>query len=321
MPNDFFISIDWGTSSLRIRLVASPSLLIKEEICSPSGIKKVYNEWLIAGGDREVFFINTLRFLIDEFKSKIDPSWSIVISGMASSSIGIRELPYANLPFQVNGKLLYSESIESAVLPNKIHLISGAKTNSDVMRGEETQIVGLIDKEDLLQKTLFILPGTHSKHILTDKGMVTGINTFITGELFEVISQHSILKESLAEGKFGENEFIAFKEGVIKSKEDVSILHSLFFIRTNSLFKKKSPTENYYFLSGLLIGDELKILLPFNNQSLQLAATGKLFELYSIAFEVLGLLTRTKIAEKDIVDTAVIKGQYIILNNLINRNK
>ena len=216
--------------------------------------------------------------------------------------------------------LLYSESIESAVLPNKIHLISGAKTNSDVMRGEETQIVGLIEKEDLFKKTLFILPGTHSKHILTDNGMVTGIKTFITGELFEVISQHSILKESLAEGKFGENELVAFQEGVTLSNEDGSILHSLFFIRTNTLFEKKSPTENYYFLSGLLIGDELKRLLPCNNLSLQLAASGTLFELYSIAFGVLGLLPITKILEKDIVDRAVIKGQSIILNNLINRN-
>ena len=240
---------------------------------------------------------------------------------MASSSIGIRELPYANLPFQVNGKLLYSESIESAVLPNKIYLLSGAKSNSDVMRGEETQIVGLMEKEDLFKKTLFILPGTHSKHILTDNGMVTGINTFITGELFEVISQHSILKESLADGKFGENELVAFKEGVTKSKEDVSILHSLFSIRTNTLFQKKSLTENYYFLSGLLIGEELKSLLPCNNQSLQLAATGTLFELYFIAFEVLGLLPITKIVEKDILDAAVIKGQSIILNNLIIETK
>ena len=128
------------------------------------------------------------------------------------------------------------------------------------------------------------------------------------------------MKESLAEGKFGENELVAFQEGVTLSNEDGSILHSLFFIRTNTLFEKKSPTENYYFLSGLLIGDELKRLLPCNNLSLQLAASGTLFELYSIAFGVLGLLPITKILEKDIVDRAVIKGQSIILNNLINRN-
>lgn len=320
MSYNFFISIDWGTSNLRIRVVATPSRLIVEEIVSSEGIKKVCNDWCMIGGDRETHFIKVLQLQLDQFITKIDPSWPIVISGMASSSIGIRELPYANLPFHINGMLLYSESIESAVLPNKIHLISGAKTNSDVMRGEETQIIGLIEKEDLFKNTLFILPGTHSKHILTDNGMVTGIKTFITGELFEVISQNSILKESLAEGKFGENELVAFQEGVTLSKEDGSILHSLFFIRTNTLFEKKSPTENYYFLSGLLIGDELKKLLLCNNLSLQLAASGTLFELYSIAFGVLGLLPITKIVEKDIVDKAVIKGQSIILNNLINRN-
>ena len=142
MPNDFFISIDWGTSSLRIRVVATPSRLIVEEIVSSEGIKKIWNDWRMIGGEREMYFIKFLQLQLDQFVTKIDPSWPIVISGMASSNIGIRELPYANLPFQVNGKLLYSESIESAVLPNKIHLISGAKTNSDVMRGEETQIVG-----------------------------------------------------------------------------------------------------------------------------------------------------------------------------------
>lgn len=320
MPNDFFISIDWGTSSLRIRLVEEPSRLVVEEIVSSEGIKKVYNDWRIKGGDRETHFIKFLQLQIDQFITIIDPSWPIIISGMASSNMGIRELPYANLPYQVNGKLLYTESIKSAVLTNKIHIISGAKTNSDVMRGEETQIVGLMEKEDLSNATLFILPGTHSKHILTDKGMVTSIKTFLTGELFEVISQHSILKESLAEGKLGENELVAFQEGVIVAKEDASILHSLFFIRTNTLFFKKSPTENYYFLSGLLIGDELKSVLSNNNLSLHLAASGTLFDLYSIAFDVLGLLPITKIIEKDLVNTAVIKGQSIILTRLKNEN-
>lgn len=316
MYSEFFVSIDWGTSNLRIKLVASSSLLMVEEINSSEGIKKVYNDWRMIGGDRETHFIKLLQLQLNRFITKIDPLWPIVISGMASSSIGLRELPYANLPVQLNGESFYVESIESILLPNKIILIAGAKSDSDVMRGEETQILGLVSNEDFLKKTLFILPGTHSKHIITEKGLITDVKTFMTGEIFSSILEHTILKDSLKDGEFYLNEQIAFCEGVNKAKEGVSLLHSLFAIRTNTLFHKKTPTENYFYLSGLLIGDEISTVVSLQNHSIQLATTGKLCELYGKAFEVLDLLPTATIIEKYKVDSAVLHGQWKIVNNL-----
>ena len=271
------ISVDWGTSNLRIRLVNADPFIIIEEIASKMGVKSIYNQWLKKDKDREVYFLNFLHSQISLFNTKIDLSIPIVISGMASSSIGLRELPYVKLPFDTNGKSLYVETLFFKKKFNPIYLISGVKSKSDVIRGEEVQIVGLLSGyKTNVETTVYIFPGSHSKHIVCENDFVTNFKTYMTGEVFEVISNHSILKESLVPG----------------------ILTKI---------------ENFYYLSGLLIGEELKYLLIFPFNKLQLCAAGNLFELYNQAIKILGLSLKTEFVSKDIVDYSVIKGQLQIL--------
>lgn len=313
IPNEYFISVDWGTSNLRIRLVMLPMMKVVEEILSPVGIKLMYRNWLCQNQDRESFYLSFLKKQLEGFKTQIHPLTTLAISGMASSSIGIRELPYTELPSRTDGSSLYSEKIVSSILSHEILLISGVKSSSDVIRGEEVQVVGLSELEDLNKKSLFILTGTHSKHILTENGFMKNFKTFMTGELFEVICSHTILRDSVQYSDFDENGKAAFTSGVIYSRDNCSVLNSIFKVRTNSLFKEKSTSENFYFLSGLLIGEELSYLKFENFDSLKLCAEGMLFELYYQAIEILGLLPLTVIVTKKDIDLSVIKGQWNVI--------
>lgn len=309
MGNDLFISVDWGTSNFRLRLVEKLSQNVIQESISPMGVKQLYLKWQEYGGDREFIFLDFLKQQIDQLAFDLPINIEIVISGMASSSIGIRELPYANLPFDINGQGLSVELIKHSLFPDGVQLISGVCSDSDVMRGEETQIVGLADEANLIEKTIFILPGTHSKHAICENHQVTDFNTYMTGELFQVVSQHSILKNSVAKPPGGYIDLKDFDAGVMMSESAPSILNSLFKVRTNDILGKKSAEENYYFLSGLLIGAEMVTLRSMSFDQVLLCAGNDLYELYERAIVVLGLSDKAKILDKKVIEKAVIKGQ------------
>ena len=316
MTDNCFISIDWGTSNLRIRLVELPSLKILEEFSSPVGIQTMHDNWQKEGGSREAFFFTFLYKQIQQFEYPVHTSCPIAISGMASASIGLRELQYATLPFHSDGSNLYFENIQSEIIPHSIVLISGVRSDSDVMRGEEIQLIGLMNEEDKGGNSMFILPGTHSKHIFCKAGIMVDFNTYMTGEIFQVISKHSILKSSVSRGDLKDPELAAFDDGISKSLKQLSILNELFKIRASDLFKSKTKTENYYYLSGLLIGTELKALLKQDFSKLKLCAGSNIFELYFRAIKKINFSSAVEVIPEEEVDTAAVRGQWRLLQNI-----
>ena len=236
------------------------------------------------------------------------------ISGMASSTIGIYSLPYADLPFQCDGEGLYMEKIKQSVLPNPIYLISGVRSQDDVMRGEETQLVGLHQESDH-RDIIYLLPGTHSKHIYVENNRVMGFHTFLTGELFDIICQNSLLRESVRKSPYNSTVNEAFISG-IKQSSNNRFLNDLFRIRTSDLFKERSKEENYYFLSGLLIGQELKHLKNHPADRIILGASGDLAALYQLAAEVFQV--STEVVHEEALDHAVVRGHrklFELINN------
>src|SRR5690606_12840552 len=176
----------------------------------------------------------------------------LVISGMASSSIGIREIPYASLPFSTEGNDISAEHIAATpALPHDIYLISGVKSDDDVIRGEEIEVIGLSFLEALTHgngtaDSIVVLPGTHSKHILIKGKQIVSFKTFMTGEFFALLTENSILKDSViavdsgalslpANGK-------AFSAGVQTAVSN-DLLHASFLARTNHLFGKFTKEE------------------------------------------------------------------------------
>ena len=236
----------------------------------------------------------------------------VIISGMASSSIGMRELPYASLPFFANGHALSVEKWQPKGFPHEISLISGVKSKDDVMRGEETQLVGLYQLLHPAGNSLFILPGTHSKHIFLENDAISSFHTFMTGEIFDVLSAHSILNGSIEKGDFDSSALAAFQKGVLMSVEKSSVLNALFMVRTNALFEKFSKNENYYFLSGLLIGAECNYLTDKKLDQIYICSSGMLFSLYLEAAKTLGISISSELLTDEMVDLALLKGQWFI---------
>lgn len=278
-----FVACDWGTSRLRLRWHGPEGL---RQIDSDDGAARL----AARGGDRTREYPGALR----EAMSRLGAPAGLptMVSGMASSSIGWRELPYATLPFSLSGSGAVGEWIESDV-----YLISGVRGESDMMRGEETQALGWAEHvgEALPDQATLILPGTHSKHLRIDRGAITAITTFMTGELFELLCRHSVLRHSVAEDAPWDP--AAFREGVVASGE-VGLTSSLFQVRTRQVLAGRSGAANRSFLSGLLIGSELRTLTP-GETPIVLAAGEALRAAYSAAAGHCGLSRRFNAIEVD----------------------
>ncbi|MEL6653146.1 MAG: 2-dehydro-3-deoxygalactonokinase [Bacteroidota bacterium] len=299
-----FWSVDWGTSRLRMRLVEQHSGNILELIESEEGIWRVFQDWQMAGEPERIsFFRSRLESLKRAASQNARLDLPILVSGMASSSIGMLELPYAQAPFALDGSGVLSRWMDERCL-----LISGLQTGEDVMRGEESQCLGLKlrSKED----GCLILPGTHSKHIRIADGKIVDSQTHLTGELYALIGEHSVLSKSLAQSR--NQRFLpeAFGEGVRRSREQ-GILANLFTIRAGELLGKRSIEENADYLSGLLIGAEC---LSFGVENILLVASPSLQSRYQLAIELLHPNAKLTCLDASAADRLVVDGHRKIMD-------
>ncbi len=308
MSNSCFLSVDWGTTNLRLRLVQEKELRVVEELVSPHGIKHVYSCWKEEGGDRQAFFLDFLHKKIIQLDAEVPESCVVVISGMASSSIGMKELPYARLPLPLDGTQLPVSKVDHQKHAYQVYLVSGVRDAADVIRGEEVQIIGLATS--FAGDAVYVLPGTHSKHVYCSKGEIQHFCTYMTGEMFDVLKTHSILGDSVQFGVCGVEEEQAFDRGVRQSQQNRSVLGNLFAVRALQVLNNEPLTNNYYYLSGLLIGEELRELRG-ERKTIRLCAGGALSVWYQRAIISLGLSVEV-VPEKQ-VEKAVVAGQWKVL--------
>jgi 2-dehydro-3-deoxygalactonokinase len=320
------LSCDWGTSSFRLRLVNVKDHDVVGEVTSPDGIGTVYNAWQEAKRVDQITRAWFYRTIIATQVTALNKQTGIdltgvpiVLSGMASSSIGMQELPYARLPFALDGSHLGTQQFDEwPHFPHAITLISGVRSDHDVMRGEETQLIGLGAAMDLSGRdAIFIFPGTHSKHMFVRDGRLIDFKTFMTGEVFNLMANQSILKDSIdhyRQADFDAEAAGAFRSGIRESGSG-NILNALFTVRTNQLFDLLNKRENGMFLSGLLIGYEIRDLTKETSAHLVLCGGGNLYHLYKAAMETLGLAGRATIIPSEIVDRAATTGHIRIFEN------
>ena len=299
------------------------------EVLSQAGIAGTFDDWKAVvertGISREHFFRQQLKTQIDLLATRVDVRLAgipVVMSGMASSSIGMDEVPYATLPFATDGSqssIRYFAAQDE--FPHEIMLISGVRSQQDVMRGEETQLIGLIALLDLpasrTGETLFIFPGTHSKHMSIQDGQLVNFNTYMTGELFDLMANQSILNDSVDITNlttFDLHDINAFKAGVDAAQSSV-ILNQLFTVRTNQLFGTLTKRQNAFYLSGLLIGTELKHLPAKETGQIILCSGSNLSRFYTLAIETLGLFSRTVVVPPDLIDRAASVGQIVLFQH------
>jgi 2-dehydro-3-deoxygalactonokinase len=319
---------DWGTTSFRLRLVEIQNYKVLAEYLTKDGVAGTFRAWKEQNElSRFDFYAAILKDSINELAKKslfnLD-SIPIIVSGMASSSIGMEELPYAELPFESNGsqasvRVFKDFNGEDSPLV----LVSGLKSHEDVMRGEEAQLIGLIKLNEISiqasEKIVFVFPGTHSKHIMVQDRFVIDFQTFMTGEIYNILSEYSILKDSVLSssgaGLKDPVEIKAFLKGVEISGTS-SLLHNLFTVRTGQLFGQFSKEQNSFYLSGLLIGSELRQLKEGNYDQLVICSGEHLYDHYKLAAEAISLKFNTTYIQSDLIDKATIAGQVQIFNAL-----
>ncbi|WP_020603728.1 2-dehydro-3-deoxygalactonokinase [Spirosoma spitsbergense] len=317
---------DWGTSSFRLQLMNITTHVCTGEVRADTGISAMFDDWKSAareqGLSREDFFRQVLQKHISRLETQLSVTLTdvpVMVSGMASSSIGMAEVPYATLPFPTDGSHASIQRFESNPdFRHDLFLISGVRSEQDVMRGEETQLIGLMKLLALSghtsQDALCIFPGTHSKHLYIQHEKLIHFDTYMTGEIFDVMRRHSILKDSVdyfAYADLPDTAIKAFQKGVHQSISS-NILNTLFSVRTNQLFDKISKEENSFYLSGLLIGTELNQLQSTSEAPLILCGGSNLSSLYELAISELQLAHRTYTAPADLVDRAASMGQLLL---------
>jgi len=307
-----FISCDWGTSAFRLRLVEYPSLNILAGISSDQGIAATYELMQKSKSERYPFYQTILAKGIERLATASGMSLAripLIISGMASSSLGIMELDYKMLPVKMDGSdlLVHIES-QSADFKYPMALVSGVKSSNDAMRGEESLVIGS-DLEKTAKEQLIILPGTHSKHVIIKNGLITGIKTYMTGELFELLVSKSILSKSVKSvDRFSANNQLWFEKGVEEGAEN-NFLNAIFHVRTKRLFNDISAEENFHYLSGLVIGTELNDVKNKPYEKIFLVSDARFFSLYSAAFHSLNIHQPLYYQEAEL---ALVKGQSFI---------
>lgn len=310
-----FLSCDWGTSSFRLRLIDASARSVIAETHTQQGIAAIHDTWrLQQATDRFLFYSNYILQQIQQLSQQTGKSLNdvpLIIAGMASSAIGMKELPYKKIPFTIQPQNLLIDVTEASPLfPHTTILISGACSSADVMRGEETILAGCHINPSA-GRQIFILPGTHSKHVLVENGILQQIKTYMTGELFQLLSTKSILSNSVEKEHTGITINDAFLKGV-KDAGNSSLLNNIFHVRTNTLFNTMNKKENFHYLSGLLIGEELQQVLKEDIDDVTIVSSGNLLHLYHAAISALN--QNLKVSTED-ADEALIHAQKVLFNH------
>jgi 2-dehydro-3-deoxygalactonokinase len=231
------IAVDWGTSSCRAYRI-SPAGEILDSRSSARGILTV----------RPGEFPQVL----EEHLAGWSPE-PILMSGMVGSRQGWVEVPYVQSPAGEREIALHLAKVaERTWIVPGVSFVDESGV-PDVMRGEETQILGAIDQ--LGSEAIVCLPGTHSKWVRVRGGKIVAFRTYFTGELFAVLKAHSLLGRMMEDGAPDEQ---AFAEGIDRSADEGGLLHHLFGVRTRGLFGELAAGASASYLSGLLIGHELR---------------------------------------------------------------
>ena len=326
-----FFSCDWGTTAFRLRRVNVADGRVVAEISEPTGVRAMQARY--PAGDasaRATAFASFLREQLDKMARK-DPAAlagvpMVMVSGMASSSVGWREVPYATVPVGLDGANLRQEVFNLDLAdgrPARIQLISGLRDSTEMMRGEEVEILGLFADDrfaPIANEGLVLLPGTHSKHVRLRDRQIIKFHTYLTGELFEVLATHSLLAASVQQSGPAALPLtdaaaqMAFEEGVRAAAEG-GLARSLFQTRARTVLQGVSPAANRWFLSGLLIGAEIADL-PEREPGipLLLAAPESSSLAYGLALQTLGLAKRLTIVPPAEMSLAAVRGQLRLLH-------
>ena len=271
IKNISWIALDWGTSNLRAWAIDDFGKILA---------KRSTDQGLLSLEAKQ--FEDTLVSFIDDWLIKKETD--IIACGMVGAKQGWIDAGYQLTPYNPLSKV----HLTKAPTQNKkikVHIISGVKQNepADVMRGEETQIAGFLADHQNFSGSL-CLPGTHTKWVTVSNGIVTQFKTFMTGELFHLLSHHSVLKHCIAKSGWDQKHFT--QSFILGFTQPNRLTTFLFSLRAKNLIKGLNKENARSELSGLLMGMELNASQAFwKEKKIIIIGTSELTNNYKIALE------------------------------------
>ncbi|WP_247268157.1 MULTISPECIES: 2-dehydro-3-deoxygalactonokinase [Pseudomonas] len=258
------IALDWGTTSLRAYKLAAGGVVLEQRALSSGIMQLPKTPRVIHGGECADGFELAFEEACGDWL-EAQPDLPVIACGMVGSAQGWREAAYCETPANV-ANLGNSLQILVSLRGTRVHIVPGVIQRSrlpNVMRGEETQVLGVLQNlpAEAGGDLLIGLPGSHSKWVEVIEGRITHFDTFMTGEVFAVLSEHSILGRTQQQGAAFDG--LAFDRGVqvaLSADGELGVLSTLFSARTLGLTGELAPTAQADYLSGLMIGHELVAL-------------------------------------------------------------
>ena len=261
---DGFIGVDWGTTNRRAYLIDSSGKRT-DEFEDGKGVLSIPD-----GGFPEA---------IDEIRSKLGDK-PLLLAGMIGSNRGWKEAPYVPCPAGIDdlaAKLVWAGERE-AIVPGVSYIGDG---RADVMRGEEVQLLGAAAAGIVDSNALVCHPGTHNKWTVLHQDKIQSFRTVMTGELFSLLKEHSILAD-LLKGPVEPND--VFRAAARHAVFNEALPAGLFSVRASVLLGQMKKEDAPSYTSGLLIGTDIRIGLSVPTGA-QVAVMGRpeLTNLYDVA--------------------------------------
>jgi len=251
------IALDWGTTSLRAYLMADARTVLDER-AAPKGVMQLGGAGTAIADACDAAFEDVCGGWLDAW-----PALPVVAAGMVGSTQGWREAPYADVPIDA-ARLGASLQTVRARRGVTVHIVPGLIQRGElanVMRGEETQIVGALQAGGATHRPAQVrwigLPGTHSKWVAVRGSRIECFRTFMTGELYALLCTHSLLGRTMRPSAGFMRD--AFERGVraAQAGHATGLLATIFGSRARLLAGDLAPDEQADYLSGVLIGHEL----------------------------------------------------------------
>ena len=279
MTEPAYVAVDWGTSSFRLWLVDRAGHVLAE---------RRSDEGMMAAAKAGFPAVLQSHLAAVDAPARLP----VLVCGMAGAKTGWVEAGYVDTPAPLASVLKQAARVPGEA--RDIRILPGIAQRDvkapDVMRGEETQLLGALGRE-AAGEALVCMPGTHSKWVRVKDGIVEHFSTFMTGELFSVVSRATIL--SLAVANADDAQDIASFKAAVKAAYDAPAFAAnlLFGARSRQLLFGGTPAAARETLSGTLIGVELAAGLSGSvpKAGITLIASGRLAMLYRLAFEALSV--------------------------------
>lgn len=264
-----YIAIDWGSTNLRAWLYQGEQCLESRQ--SEAGVTRLNGK-------------SPEAVLAEVTQSWRDGNTPVVMAGMVGSNVGWKVAPYLSVPvhFASVGEQLTSVGDNVWIIPG---LCVSRDDNQNVMRGEETQLLGARTLSP--SSSVYVMPGTHCKWVQADAEQIHDFRTVMTGELHHLLLKHSLVGAGLPEQNSSPEAFAAGLERGIASP---AVLPQLFEVRASHVLGNLPREQVSEFLSGLLIGAEVASMREFiaHEQAITIVAGASLTSRYEQAFRAVG---------------------------------